>query len=76
MILNQKLPADLAQFVRAYPLRHDQAVPKTITYPFEPKSVTYLRAGQFGPFRCRMADTAAGVFCTCRIRPIQSPAAT
>jgi hypothetical protein len=27
--------------------RQDQMVPKAITYPFEPKSITYLRAGQF-----------------------------
>jgi hypothetical protein len=34
-------------FPRCAFLWHDQLVPKAITYPFEPKSITYLRAGQF-----------------------------
>jgi hypothetical protein len=40
-------PGDLASFVSAYVLGHNQLVAKAITYPFEPKSIAYLRAGQF-----------------------------
>lgn len=38
---------DLASFVRAYVPGHNQLVTKATTYPFEPKSIAYLRAGQF-----------------------------
>jgi hypothetical protein len=38
---------DQASFVCAYLLGHDEVVPKAITYPFEPKSIAHLHAGQF-----------------------------
>jgi hypothetical protein len=38
---------DLASFIDVYVLGHDQLVTKAITYPFEPESIAYLRAGQF-----------------------------
>jgi hypothetical protein len=37
---------DLASFVRAHLLGHDQVVPKAIAYSFEPRSIAHLRAGQ------------------------------
>jgi hypothetical protein len=61
-------PDDLTSFVRAYVLGHDQLMAEAITYPFEPKSIAYLPLGSFGPFRSRMAGSAAGVLCTSRSR--------
>ncbi len=40
-------PGGLASFVRAYVMGHNQPVTKAIAYPLEPKSIAYLRAGQF-----------------------------
>jgi hypothetical protein len=40
-------PMQAASFAGASVLGHDRLVTKAITYPFEPKSIAYLRAGQF-----------------------------
>lgn len=58
-------PDDLTSFVRAYVLGHDQLVAKAITYPFEPKSIAYLRAGQF--WAVPLSDGRFG--CGCCVRP-------
>ena len=47
LVQDDPCPGDPASFVRAFVLRHNHLVTKAITYPFEPKSIAYLRAGQF-----------------------------
>ncbi len=59
---------DRASFVRPYVLGHDQLVTKAITYPFEPKSIAYLRAGQF--WAVRLSD---GRFGCGRVLYVPSP---